>query len=110
MKHQAKTFFRPQLGLAVIFLSLAALVQPACSKEKKPEEKAKVAANAEKKEPKAKPKPQVKKPEVDKELMALAASVQTEEDFEEAVERTITAENLVAEVDKLEKELASAEE
>lgn len=110
MKHAAKTFFRSQLGPAVVVLCLAALLQSACSKEKKPEEKAKVTANAEKKEPKAKPKPQVKKPEVDKELVALAASVQTEEDFEEEVERTITPENLVAEVDKLEKELASAEE
>lgn len=91
-------------------MTLLGLCAVACSKEEEKAEKdedEKVAVVD--KQPK-KEKPKKAAPKVDKELVALAASIQTQEDFADTAEKEITLDNLEAEADKLEQELSAKAE
>lgn len=93
-----------QRNLGAAMMVCLAIGASACSKKEKPEGDKVTAADQGKKKKPAKAKAD-SKPKVDEALVALGKVVKTEEDFEEAVEQEIVAENLEAEVDKLEKEL-----
>lgn len=86
-----------------VLLGLALSATGCNKKDEKPTDKVTAA------EPKSKPsKRPPKKPKVDEELVALGKVVKTEEDFEEAAEKQIVADNLESEIDKLEQEIAPA--
>jgi hypothetical protein len=85
-----------------------ALDTSGCSKKEKKEDSKVTAVEKKQKTPKAK-KAQ-SKPKIDEELVALGESVKTEEDFEDDVEKQIVPDNLEAQVDQLEQELAPTSE
>lgn len=91
--------------LLLVALALASTSTACSKKEEKPEPEKVTAAPKPKKEAK---KP--KTPVVDQDLVRLSKSIKTEEDFERSVEQDIVPSNLEAEVDRLEKEIAPAEQ
>lgn len=97
------TLFIPALLIVATGLSMA------CSKdEKKPAKDEVVKAETKDKPEKKAATKKVSREE--RELKKLAEQIETEEDFQEEAEKEITVDNLEAEADKMEQELAAVEE